>query len=208
MVFDPNSKNIVPLYLATVRNGKYEFRRYPMEAPHATIGENDRRFSGPAMEDGPPGPIRFAVFGSKAEDTARQLTAMAAVRPGAYAVVAVPSDVPWGKASAQLVSLIFDSGVLAVVATDRNASHLAEQLAVKAFVPVLAMSQDRSLSGANVPWLFRVPEGEDAAALAALLDAADGSGRNRGVLRDRLAASFDAGAPGPTRLGTASDFRR
>jgi branched-chain amino acid transport system substrate-binding protein len=30
MRFDPNSKNIEPLFLATVRNGKLEFRRYPM----------------------------------------------------------------------------------------------------------------------------------------------------------------------------------
>ena len=40
MIFDPNSKNIVPLYLAKVRNGKYEFRRYPMQAPYARVGEN------------------------------------------------------------------------------------------------------------------------------------------------------------------------
>ena len=31
MRFDPNSKNIEPLFLATVRNGKLEFRRYPMQ---------------------------------------------------------------------------------------------------------------------------------------------------------------------------------
>jgi len=31
MLFDPNCKNIVPMYLATVKDGKYQFRRYSME---------------------------------------------------------------------------------------------------------------------------------------------------------------------------------
>ncbi len=47
MIFDPNSKNIVPLYLATVHNGKYEFRRYPMQAPYAKVGEHGVQYNGP-----------------------------------------------------------------------------------------------------------------------------------------------------------------
>jgi ABC-type branched-subunit amino acid transport system substrate-binding protein len=188
MVFDPNSKNIVPLFLATVRNGKYEFRRYPMEAPLATVGENGIPYNGPDVENAPAGPIRIAIFGPQAEATAGRLSAISAEHPGAYAIVAVDSDVPWGKASSQLVKLIYDDHILAIIATDRNASHLAEQLAAKAFLPVLAMSPDRSLSGANVPWLFHIPEGSDAAsALRLLLNAADASGPNRAALRGRLA---------------------
>jgi branched-chain amino acid transport system substrate-binding protein len=33
MKFDPNAKNIEPLFLGTVRNGKVEYRRYPMQKP-------------------------------------------------------------------------------------------------------------------------------------------------------------------------------
>ena len=42
MVFDPNCKNMVPVYLATVRGGKYQFRRYPMQIPYAKVGRRRR----------------------------------------------------------------------------------------------------------------------------------------------------------------------
>ena len=35
MVFDPNAKNIAPLYLGKIRNGKAEFRREPMQKAYA-----------------------------------------------------------------------------------------------------------------------------------------------------------------------------
>ena len=37
-----------------------------------------------------------------------------------------------------------DEHALAIVALDRDAAHLAEQLALKAFVPVVALSEDKS----------------------------------------------------------------
>jgi ABC-type branched-subunit amino acid transport system substrate-binding protein len=194
MIFDPNAKNIVPLYLATVRNGKVEFRRYPIQAPYAKVGEDGVRYNGPPVADTPAGPPRIAVFGPGADR-------VAAAYQGQYRVAGISSDVPWGKASAELVKLIYDDHALAIVATDRNSSHLAEQLAVKAFVPVIAISADRDLTAVNIPWVFRLPADTPAAdALRYLTDAADRSGPNRGRLRDTLAsgaafageASFDS----------------
>ena len=52
-----------------------------------------------------------------------------------------------------------DEHALAIVALDRDAAHLSEQLALKAFVPVVALSNDKSLTSANVPWIFRLPAG-------------------------------------------------
>jgi ABC-type branched-subunit amino acid transport system substrate-binding protein len=182
MIFDPNSKNIVPLYLATVRNGRYEFRRYPMQAPYAKVGEHGVQYNGPAVEDAPAGPPRIAVFGPGADR-------VAAAYRGKYQVTGISSDVPWGKASADLVKLIYDGNALAILATDRNSSHLAEQLAVKAFLPVMAISADRSLTAVNIPWVFRLPADmppEDA--LRCLIDAADLAGPNRGRLREELAS--------------------
>jgi branched-chain amino acid transport system substrate-binding protein len=46
-----------------------------------------------------------------------------------------------------------------LVALDRPSSHLAEQVAVKAFLPVVAISSDRTLTTTNIPWIFRLPEG-------------------------------------------------
>ena len=68
----------------------------------------------------------------------------------------MPSDVPWGKAPG-LVKLIYEDQALGLIATDRNASHLAEQLAVKSFVPLIAISADRNLTAVNIPWIFRLP---------------------------------------------------
>ena len=79
-----------------------------------------------------------------------------------------------------LVKLISEDHVLAIIATDRNSSHLAEQLAVKAFVPLIAISADRTLTSVNIPWVFRLPSEVDAAAK---------SGPNRAKLREHLASA-------------------
>ena len=54
----------------------------------------------------------------------------------------IDSDQNWGAASTELVHALMDEHALAIVALDRNAAHLAEQLALKAFVPVVALSGD------------------------------------------------------------------
>jgi hypothetical protein len=89
-----------------------------------------------------------------------------------------------------------DEHALAILALDRNSSHLAEQLALKAFVPVVALSGDKALTSTNVPWIFRLPvETQPAAALRLLETAAGRSGANPERLRDVLASgSLVAGA--------------
>src|ERR1039458_9602287 len=51
MVFDPNCKNMVPMYLATVHGGKYQFRRYPMQVPYARVGEGGVQYNSPPIAD-------------------------------------------------------------------------------------------------------------------------------------------------------------
>ena len=187
MVFDPNCKNIVPMYLATVRCGKYEFRRYPMQMPYARVGEKPVAYNGPPVADAPRGPMRIGVFGPDAEQLTAGLAGMLESYEGRYTLVPIASDVPWGKASHELVKLIYDDQALGLIATGRNASHLAEQLAVKSFVPVIAVSADQGLTSVNIPWVFRVPaETPIADALRCLLDAAEKAGANRGRLREML----------------------
>ncbi len=189
MVFDPNAKNIVPLYLATVKDGKYQFRRYPMQAPYATVGQNGVHYNGPPVADEPAAPARFGLFGPGAESLAANLSPLIGRYGGRYSLVGVSSDVPWGKASSGLVKLIYEDHVLGIVATGRNSSHLAEQLAIKAFVPLIAVSADRNLTSVNIPWIFRLPEETPLAdALHCFVDAAERSGPNRGRLRDTLAS--------------------
>ena len=123
-----------------------------------------------------------------------ELAAVAA-RGREWKLESVDSDQNWGAASTQLVHALIDEHALAIVATDRDAAHLAEQLALKVFVPVIALSSDKKLTSTNVPWIFRLPpETTPAAALrlletaAAMSSARGRSGTNPERLRDVLAS--------------------
>jgi adenine/guanine phosphoribosyltransferase-like PRPP-binding protein len=106
-----------------------------------------------------------------------------------WTLLPIASDQNWGAASTQLVHALMDEHALAIVALDRNAAHLSEQLALKAFVPVVALSSDKALTSTNVPWIFRLPaETTPPAAIKLLEAAAEQSGANPERLRDVLAS--------------------
>jgi branched-chain amino acid transport system substrate-binding protein len=197
MAFDPNCKNTVPLYLAAVKGGNIAYRRYSMEKPYARVGEGAVTYAGPPVADAPAAPFRIGLFGPNAAQLAASAEAgrvLEAFR-GRYALVPIESDAPWGKASNDLVKLIYEDHALGIISTGRNSSHLAEQLAVKAFVPLIAVSSDKSLTSVNIPWIFRLPAGTPVEqALDPMLAAAEKAGPNRGRLREVLAAAglFDS----------------
>jgi ABC-type branched-subunit amino acid transport system substrate-binding protein len=216
MIFDPNQKNVAPLYLGTVRNGTITYRVATMDkpsmaeqapsspgnasgqpTPYARVGEDGVAYAGPRLADVPPGPVHIVLFGPQAASVAQSAEAKAALIPASappWELVAVDSDQNWGAASTQLVHALFDEHALAIVALDRNAAHLAEQLALKALVPVIALSADLSLTATNVPWIFRLPaETTAASALRLLRDAERQSGANPGRLRDVLASGRGLG---------------
>jgi phosphoribosylcarboxyaminoimidazole (NCAIR) mutase len=106
-----------------------------------------------------------------------------------YSLIAIPSETSWGKASSDLVKAVYQDHVLALIALDRPSSHLAEQIAVKAFVPVIAISSDRALTSTNIPWIFRLPEGSPPQqALLGLSAAISQVGANRERIRGVLAS--------------------
>ena len=47
MIFDPNCKNIAPLFLARVHDSQITYRRITMEKVYAQVGEDGVQFSGP-----------------------------------------------------------------------------------------------------------------------------------------------------------------
>jgi branched-chain amino acid transport system substrate-binding protein len=212
MVFDPNQKNVSPMYLGSVRNGTITFRVASMEkppagglapfsrgdspgqsVPYARVGEDGVPYAGPHLADMPPGPVHVVVFGPQAASVAQSaetLAALSAFPSGQpWDLVAVDSNQNWGAASTLLVHALFDEHALAIVALDRDAAHLAEQLALKALVPVIAISGDRSLTATNVPWIFRMPAEATATSALRLLCAAERqSGANPERLRDVLAS--------------------
>jgi branched-chain amino acid transport system substrate-binding protein len=204
MIFDPNCKNVSPMYLATVRNGQITYRvqtiAMPSEehagTPYARVGEDGVSYTGPRLPD-TQGDARVAVFGPNADEVVRSLGDVIhslKQKGQTLSLVAVPSDVSWGKASTMLVDAMYKQHVLGIVALDRNASHLAEQLAVKLFVPVIGIADDRSLTSTNIAWIYRMPEGTaPERAVNAFAEAIKSAGTNRAKVRDVLADSEVAG---------------
>jgi ABC-type branched-subunit amino acid transport system substrate-binding protein len=194
MVFDPNSKNIAPLFLARVHNGTIDYRRITMDKPYARVGENGVQYTGPPLPDQQSTSFKIAVFGPHADEVVdapeiqRALNSVN-VSGKPFALIAIPSDAAWGKASADLVKAVYQDHVVAMIALDRPSSHLAEQIAVKSFVPVVAISSDRALTSTNIPWIFRLPEGTPfPQALRTLFSAIEQAGPNRAAIRDDLAS--------------------
>ena len=209
MTFDPNQKNVAPMYLGTVHNGAITYRVQSMEkkpaqsaatlpvagpVPYARVGEEGVSYAGPKQPDVPPGPVKLVLFGPHADAVAHapelQTLLSASLTNGMpWELLPVASDQNWGAASTQLVHALWDEHALAIIALDRDAAHLSEQLALKAFVPVLALSDDKALTSTNIPWIFRLPaRTPPAKALALLVQAAARSGTNPERLRETLAS--------------------
>jgi len=215
MVFDPNQKNVAPMYLGTVRNGTISYRvakmdkqpaappaassspgmaapsdPTPQPRPYARVGEDGVSYAGPHLADLPRGIAPVVLFGPKAAAIAQSADARASLGTAErLELIPIESDQNWGAASTQLVQALIEGHALAVIALDRNSAHLAEQLAIKALVPVVALSGDRSLTSNNVPWIFRMPaETTPAAAVHLVVAAVRQSGPNPERLRDLLAS--------------------
>jgi branched-chain amino acid transport system substrate-binding protein len=199
MVFDPNNKEIRPLYLGTVHDGRIQYRIATMEKPYAQVGEEDVTYAGPAGKALPGNEVPIAIFGPDAEQKATSPDMqrwLDAINSGNrhYSLLPVSSNVPWCKASSDLVKAVFDKNVVAIISFDRASSHLAEQIALKAFLPVLAISSDRVLTSANIPWIFRLPEGSSLpSALDTLADAVGQAGPDRSRIREVLASGAKLG---------------
>ena len=217
MVFDPNNKNVSSMYFGTVHNGAITYRAATMEKipatrnrkdeaqepapatpgprqPYARVGEDGVSYAGPDRPVLSSGPIRVVLFGPQADSVAVSAAVQAraaamAAKGRKWDIIPVVSDQNWGAASTQLVHALWDEHALAIVALDRNAAHLSEQLALKALVPVLALSDDRTLTSTNVPWIFRMPGAtKPDSALRILELAEERSGANPEKLRDVLAS--------------------
>jgi branched-chain amino acid transport system substrate-binding protein len=194
MVFDPNCKNIAPLFLARVHNGSLSYRPITMEKPYARVGENGVQYAGPALADLKTSALQIGVFGPGADEIVhspeviRLLGTLNGNSPP-ITLIGISSQLSWGKASDDLVKAVYQNHALALIALDRPSSHLAEQIAVKSFVPVIAISSDRTLTTTNIPWIFRLPEGTPVGqALHSLVEAIHRAGPNREKIRSLLAS--------------------
>jgi hypothetical protein len=124
-----------------VHNGTIDYRRITMEKPYAQVGENGVQYAGPALLDEQASSMKIAVFGPHAEEIIRSPETVRMLNTinengKQLSLIAIPSETSWGKASEELVKAVYGEHVLAMIALDRLSSHLAEQIAVKSFVPV------------------------------------------------------------------------
>ena len=219
MVFDPNQKNVSPMYLGTVHDGAITYRLAPFNTdakpaaeksavepaaatsspvalkasaqPYARVGEGGVAYLGPRPDDAPAGPLRLVVFGPDAAAVA-QSAAMQQIANSGWQLLAVESKQNWGAATAQLVNDLMDGHSIAMLALDRNSAHLAEQMALKSFVPVVALAEDRTLTSTNVPWIFRLPAKTAPDAAFRLISGAE---QQSGPNAERLRAALASGVP-------------
>jgi hypothetical protein len=155
------------------------------KSPSARVGEDGVEYAGPHQADIPAGQASIVVFGPHAAEVVVSLGQTG----GSWRLIPVESGQNWGAASTALVHALMDQHALAVVALNRDCAHLAEQLALKAFVPVVALSEDRALTSTNVPWIFRLPAHAGAGeAVRLVTEAARASGDNPEKLRAVLAS--------------------
>jgi adenine/guanine phosphoribosyltransferase-like PRPP-binding protein len=146
-------------------------------------------YLGPHTADLPAGQAAIVLFGPHAAEVAGSAAVKTAMGTEKLALVAVDSGQNWGAASTELVHALMDEHALAVVALDRDCAHLAEQLGLKVFVPVVALSDDKALTSTNVAWIFRLPSTMGPAeAVRLVTEAARVSGDNPEKLRDVLAS--------------------
>jgi ABC-type branched-subunit amino acid transport system substrate-binding protein len=74
------------------------------------------------------------------------------------------ADDPWKSGAKEMVRLVYDDSVWAVLGSvDGATTHIAEQVVTKAWVPLIApVSADPTLTYIRIPWMFRLPPDDEA----------------------------------------------
>ena len=217
MIFDPNQKNVAPLFLGTVHDGAITYRPATMEKtpaepavsaderlspaaqpgsnlPYARVGEDGVGLPGPKIANPVVGPVPIVIFGANADEIVRSPEMLAELESArthgqALKLIPVASRQNWGAASTGLVHALTEDHAVAIIALDRDAAHLAEQLALKMFVPVIALSDDMTLTSTNVPWIFRLPARIGSAHALQVIEQALGQGNTSSIaIRNALAS--------------------
>ncbi|MCH8967464.1 MAG: hypothetical protein IID43_07270, partial [Planctomycetes bacterium] len=181
--FDTTLNDVGPVYIATVKDGRYVYRRAEFtKAAQATRRTTPYR----TLSDAPP-VVRVARASSTGDpaDVFRVGCFLPLDHGGASAVHGLemaladhagvhPDKVPielvvrdsrgvWGNNSNALTTLVVDADVLALVgSTERRGTHLMETMAAKLHVPLITLcSDDPTIHAIPLPWVFSVaPSGE------------------------------------------------
>lgn len=188
------------------------------EKPYQDFSQKGAGFYGPGRELEPPdtlSAVRLGLVGpsrTQAGVELQQGVALAVEEVNAaggyrglqYQVVFRPDDGPWGVVAQQVIRLILEDEVWAVIGSlDGERAHAAELVAAKLWTPVITPGAgDLTIDYANVPWVFRLLP-DDRAQADLLLAAA----RERGWKRLALATegTRDGRTAGERLLEAARD---
>ncbi len=72
------------------------------------------------------------------------------------------ADDPWGAGSKEMIRLIYEDHVWAVIGSlNGDATHIAQQIVTKARLPLFSpVSSDTTLTFIRIPWIFRLPSSD------------------------------------------------
>jgi branched-chain amino acid transport system substrate-binding protein len=134
--------------------------------------EHQTSYSGPGREESCPAGIEEVLIGyfgpadsshpqygdmwSAASLAVEQANKAGGYRGLPFRLISGWSDNPWGTGISTLVRMVYTDRVWAVIGgTNGPSTHLVEQVAAKARLPVLSpASTDKTVNLANVPWIF------------------------------------------------------
>jgi len=105
-----------------------------------------------------------AVAGARL--AAEQVNAEGGIRGIPIRLVQRWAEDPWSGGAKEMVQLAYHDSAWAILGSvDGAATHVAEQVATKAWVPLLApVSTDPTLTYIRIPWIFRLPPDDEAQA--------------------------------------------
>lgn len=150
----------------------------PWPTPFFDARQHQTEYAGPGRELPEPAQIAEVLLGyfgpSNAADPelgdawrAAELAVAELNRQGGYRgkpfrLVPGWSDQPWKDGASQVTRMVYGHDVWAVIGgPDGATTHLAEQVAAKARLPVVSPgSTDRTANLANVPWMFSLLPGD------------------------------------------------
>ena len=150
----------------------------PGRSPFYQLREHQAEYAGPGRNEAPPRNVDEVLLGYFGPSDPAQpdggdlwLAARMAVdeanRRGGYRgkpfrIIARWSENPWGTGVVEVVRMVYDEKVWAIVGgIDGPSTHLAEQVVAKARLPLVSpVSTDKTGNLANVPWMFSLVPGD------------------------------------------------
>jgi len=136
-------------------------------------------YAGPGRETEPPtglGEVRIGYFGpydpadpegnepwQAAQLAIEEANASGGCQGKPFRLVPAWSGTPWAAGAARLAQVVYDDHVWAIVGgIDGPSTHMAEQIVVKARLPLLnPFSSDQTVNQAGVPWILSCVPGDD-----------------------------------------------